>query len=158
MLRSAIAAVRCCIAAVSAEPAAAQRVKAGVLTCDVSAGIGYHRVAEAGVLPVRARPAGPAAGLCRRRSREFGLDIGVTAGGVMVWARLQRHRRRPRLPGRRLCRCERRGDVAAGLGANVLVGGSNRTVALQPLSVQGQVGLNFAVGVGDLQLASRGRR
>ena len=36
--------------------------------------------------------------------------------------------------------------VAAGLGANVLVGGSNRTVALQPLSLQGQVGLNIAAG------------
>jgi Protein of unknown function (DUF992) len=43
-------------------------------------------------------------------------------------------------------------SVAAGLGANVLVGGSNRAVALQPLSVQGQVGLNIAAGVGSLEL------
>ena len=42
--------------------------------------------------------------------------------------------------------------VGAGLGANVLVGGSNRSVALQPLSVSGQTGLNFALGVGDLEL------
>ena len=42
--------------------------------------------------------------------------------------------------------------VAVGLGANVLVGGSNRTVALQPLSVMGQVGLNIAVGVANLSL------
>jgi hypothetical protein len=42
--------------------------------------------------------------------------------------------------------------VAAGLGANVLVGGSNQTVALQPLSIGGQVGLNLAVGVADLHL------
>ena len=42
--------------------------------------------------------------------------------------------------------------IAVGLGANVLVGGSNRQVALQPLSVSGQVGLNLAVGVADLQL------
>jgi hypothetical protein len=42
--------------------------------------------------------------------------------------------------------------VAVGLGANVLIGGSNRTVALQPLSVQGQVGLNIAVGVANLSL------
>lgn len=42
--------------------------------------------------------------------------------------------------------------VGAGLGANVLVGGNNRTVALQPLSVSGQTGLNFALGVGDLEL------
>ena len=34
-------------------------------------------------------------------------------------------------------------SIAAGLGANVLVGGSNRTVALQPLSLQGQVGLEY---------------
>ena len=43
-------------------------------------------------------------------------------------------------------------SVAAGLGANVLVGGSNRTVALQPLSVQGQVGLDIAAGIGQLEL------
>jgi len=43
-------------------------------------------------------------------------------------------------------------SVAAGLGANVLVGGSNRAVALQPLSVQGQVGLNIAAGVSQLEL------
>jgi hypothetical protein len=42
--------------------------------------------------------------------------------------------------------------VAVGLGANVLVGGSNRTVALQPLSVTGQAGLNLALGVADLRL------
>ena len=43
-------------------------------------------------------------------------------------------------------------SVAAGLGANVLVGGSHRTVALQPLSVQGQIGLNIAAGIGALEL------
>jgi hypothetical protein len=43
-------------------------------------------------------------------------------------------------------------SIAAGLGANVLVGGSNRTVALQPLSLQGQVGLDIAGGIGQLEL------
>jgi hypothetical protein len=42
--------------------------------------------------------------------------------------------------------------VGAGLGANVLVGGSDRTVSLQPVSVQGQAGLNLAVGVSGLTL------
>ena len=41
---------------------------------------------------------------------------------------------------------------AVGLGANVLIGGSNRTVALQPVSVQGQVGLNVAAGIAELDL------
>ena len=43
-------------------------------------------------------------------------------------------------------------SIAAGLGANVLVGGSNHTVALQPVSVQGQIGLDIAAGVGSLDL------
>jgi hypothetical protein len=42
--------------------------------------------------------------------------------------------------------------VIAGLGANVLVGGSNRTIALQPLSLQGQAGLNVAAGVAGIEL------
>jgi hypothetical protein len=40
----------------------------------------------------------------------------------------------------------------AGLGAKARVGGSNRTIALQPFSVQGQVGLNVAAGVAGLDL------
>ncbi len=43
-------------------------------------------------------------------------------------------------------------SVVVGAGANVLVGGSNRSFALQPLSVQGQVGLNFAVAISSLDL------
>ena len=42
--------------------------------------------------------------------------------------------------------------LAAGLGANVLVGGSNRTIALQPISISGQKGLNLALGVAALHL------
>ena len=38
-------------------------------------------------------------------------------------------------------------------GQESLVGGSNRTIALQPLSVQGQAGLNLAVGVSQLRLS-----
>ena len=46
----------------------------------------------------------------------------------------------------------RRRPRSRGVGANALVGGSNRSVALQPLSVQGQVGLNAAAGIGALEL------
>jgi hypothetical protein len=45
-------------------------------------------------------------------------------------------------------------DAAAGLGvgANALIGGSNNTVALQPLSLEGQLGVNLALGVSALTL------
>ena len=43
-------------------------------------------------------------------------------------------------------------SVVAGVGANVLIGGSNRTVELQPVSLQGQTGLNLAAGVAEIEL------
>ena len=85
---------------------------------------------------------------------KFGLDVGATGGGVMVWA-VFTDSIAPPGPGFLA------GDyfgasgqvtVAAGLGANVLLGGSNSTVALQPLSVATSVGLNFALGVAELHL------
>jgi hypothetical protein len=42
--------------------------------------------------------------------------------------------------------------VVAGVGANVLIGGSNRTVELQPVALQGQAGLNVAAGVAGIDL------
>ena len=45
-------------------------------------------------------------------------------------------------------------SAAVGGGANVLVGGSNRSFTLQPVSVQAQTGLNVAVGVAQFQLRS----
>jgi hypothetical protein len=43
-------------------------------------------------------------------------------------------------------------SLGLGLGANALVGGSHRTISLQPLSVEGQVGINLALGVAGLRL------
>jgi hypothetical protein len=46
------------------------------------------------------------------------------------------------------------GDIGLGLGvgANVLIGGSGRSIALQPVSLEGSVAINVAVGVSALQL------
>ena len=42
--------------------------------------------------------------------------------------------------------------VGVGVGANVLIGGSGRTISLQPLSVEGNTGLNVAAGIGAITL------
>jgi ABC-type bacteriocin/lantibiotic exporter with double-glycine peptidase domain len=42
--------------------------------------------------------------------------------------------------------------MGVGLGGNMLVGGSANSIALQPLSVQGQVGLSVAAGLESLEL------
>jgi hypothetical protein len=43
-------------------------------------------------------------------------------------------------------------SLGVGGGANLLIGGSNNTVSLQPISVQGQTGLNAALGVAEVEL------
>ena len=83
---------------------------------------------------------------------KFGLDLGATAGGQMVWTVYEPTTRRFGALAGHYSSASAEATVGAGLGANVLIGGSNRTVALQPLSVQGQAGLNVAAGVAELSL------
>jgi hypothetical protein len=45
--------------------------------------------------------------------------------------------------------------VGVGVGANALIGGSTNTVALQPLSIEGNTGLNVAAGIAGVTLTPR---
>ncbi len=85
--------------------------------------------------------------------RRLGIDIGVTRGGTLFWAVFARNSQigRGTLRGNYVGAS---GNVALGLGvgAKILIGGSRRTITLQPLSVEGQIGLNLAVGVANLTL------
>jgi hypothetical protein len=75
------------LALASAQPAAAQQVRAGLLTCDVSAGIGLIVTSQKALYCTFA-PDQP--GIMREdydgTITKYGLDLGVVAGGVMVWA------------------------------------------------------------------------
>jgi hypothetical protein len=144
------------LAVTSFVPASAQRsarIQAGVLTCDVSAGwgliVGSQRSVSCEFAPDGGR--GP-----RERYvgtiTKVGLDIGATARGVMIWAVFADTTLVFGALAGNYAGASAEATIAAGLGANVLVGGSNRTIALQPLSVSGQVGLNLAVGVAELSL------
>jgi hypothetical protein len=85
-----------------------------------------------------------------------GLDLGITGGGVLRWAVFARTKglRRGALAGTYVGAS---GDITlgVGVGANALVGGSGRSIMLQPLSVSGQVGVNLALGVARLTLRPR---
>jgi len=85
--------------------------------------------------------------------KRVGLDVGVTRGGTLFWAVFARNSQigRGTLRGNYVGAS---GSVAVGLGlgAKVLVGGSRRTITLQPLSVEGQIGINLALGVTRLTL------
>ena len=157
MLRHAIGAVAVALAVASADQAAAQGIRAGLLTCDVSGGIGLIIGSQKQVSCLYAPDAaGPQQAYVGSFTR-FGLDIGITGGGVMVWAVFTGTVGGPAFLAGDYVGASGEASIAAGLGANVLIGGSNRSVALQPVSVSGQVGLNLAVGIGDLSLRPAGR-
>ena len=82
---------------------------------------------------------------------KIGIDIGVTNGGVIIWG-VYEPSHHPNVLGGRYVGASAEATIVGGLGANLLVGGSDGSVALQPLSVQGQMGLNIAAGVGELLL------
>jgi hypothetical protein len=87
------------------------------------------------------------------RMNRIGLDIGITAGGVMVWAVLgSLSAIRPGVLTGRFVGASGDISVGVGAGANILVGGTARSVSLQPLSLEGQVGVNLALGVAGLTL------
>lgn len=129
------------------------RVAAGSLTCDVSAGfgviIGSRRTVNCTFAPSVPGPVEIYQGTITK----LGIDIGATAGGVMVWLVYAPTSRPSGALTGTYAGASAEATIAVGLGANVLVGGSNRTVALQPVSLQGQAGLNVAIGVAELALS-----
>jgi hypothetical protein len=142
------------LAAASFHPqgALAQRVRTVVLNCDVSAGIGLIIGSQRSVNCLFTPDVpGPQEGYFGTISK-FGLDIGATAGGSMVWAVYADTSRGYGFLAGDYAGASGEVTIAAGLGANVLVGGSSRTVALQPVSLTGQVGLNLALGVANLSI------
>ncbi len=129
-----------------------ERTKVGTLTCDISAGIGLI-ITSKKELTCMFTPSQPGPREVYTGSiSKFGLDLGATAGGEMVWAVYAPTNRRFGALAGHYGGATAEATVGAGVGANVLVGGSNRTVTLQPVSVQGQAGLNVAAGVAGLDL------
>jgi hypothetical protein len=145
------AAVTALIAA--AFPASAQdQPKVGTLRCEVSGGLGMI-ISSSKEMECVFRSAHGHAERYYGTIRKFGLDIGPTTRGVLAWDVLA-----PTVGPRRGALA---GDytgvaasatVGAGLGANALVGGSDRSFTLQRLSVQAENGLNLSAGVASLTL------
>jgi hypothetical protein len=152
-LASAIAAVSLAATALTVSAQPQDRVQAGVLNCDVSGGlgliIGSQKEVTCQFLPADTNsPREVYVGVINK----FGLDIGATSKGQMVWNVFAPTSRSVAALAGDYIGAGAEATVAVGLGANVLVGGNNRTVALQPVSIQAQEGLNVAAGVTELRL------
>ncbi|MCK9915901.1 DUF992 domain-containing protein [Microbacteriaceae bacterium K1510] len=155
MKKSLLALAAVAIATLATVPAEA-RVRAGTLTCQVAPGVGLivgsQRALECQFQSRRHREH------YTGRVNRVGLDIGFTSGQQIVWAVFASAR-----PGRGALAGNYVGataevSLAAGLGANALIGGFRRSIALQPLSVGTQTGVNLAVAVTGLDLEYAGRR
>ena len=133
-------------------PAQAQAVKAGVLTCNVSSGFGFIFGSSRSINCTFA-PAGGAPQHYVGSIDKFGVDIGYTKGGVLVWTVLAPTTSpAPGSLAGSYGGATASATVGAGGGANVLVGGSGNSISLQPLSIEGNTGLNVAAGVAALTL------
>jgi len=145
------------VLAIFVTPASAQPGKpwtqVGMLTCKLNPSIGFiiagHQSMECRYVP----GAGGTAQAYEGAMNTVGLDLGVIGGGVMNWAVLA--------PTDGIAAGALAGDYIGasadatfivGVGANVLIGGSNRTVALQPVSVEGAVGASAIGGLSSLKL------
>ena len=156
MIRFSSIALAAGIAAIVSPAAAQSRVEAGMLECTGTTA----SFIVGSVTDLRCNFRGPDG-----RSepyvasiRRVGVDIALPANVAVAWGVFA--------PTRNLGPGDLRGSyggasasatAVVGVGANALVVGSNNTIALQPLSVQGQTGLGIAAGIAGMELRPAGR-
>jgi len=139
------------VLAIATEASAQSRVEVGMLTCSAKGSTGFV-VGSTRELRCRFSRSGRDE-YYRGTINKFGLDIGSTKQATISWAVLAPTTAVPRrsLSGS-YGGVSAEATVGVGVGANALVGGSDRSIVLQPLSVQAQQGLNIAAGVSELRL------
>ena len=147
---AATVAVLACAGAANAAPAG---IRVGDLTCNVASGWGFvfgsskdlHCTFRGNAF--REHYTGSIS--------KFGVDIGYTEGGVLVWGVFAptSDMREGALEGT-YAGASAQATVGVGIGANALIGGLDKSIALQPLSVEGSKGLNVAAGIGSISLKS----
>lgn len=138
--------------AAPAAHSAKEGVKIGVLTCHIEGGIGFIIGSSKAVDCVYQPGGGNRAENYEGRISKLGIDIGVTGDTVVVWAVFAPGKVKKGALEGTYGGASAEATVIAGLGANVLIGGSNRSINLQPLSIQAQTGLNIAAGIAGLRL------
>jgi hypothetical protein len=148
-----VVAIALATVAAATEASAQERAKVGTLVCNLAPSVGFI-VGGNQRLSCRYNPDVPAPPEVYVGSiTTVGLDIGFKSGGRMIWAVFA--------PTSGYIRGALAGNYAGasadvslgiGLGANALIGGSRRSIALQPLSVEANTGVNLAAGVSQLRL------
>jgi hypothetical protein len=132
------------------------RLRVGTLTC-IGQGtlgmiVGSRERLNCTYVPSTIAPARNYLGTITR----LGLDIGIRGQSVIIWAVLASSTQIPTdaLVGE-FVGVAADASLGLGAGAQVLVGGTRKSIVLQPLSVRGGVGVNIAAGVAGMRLIPR---
>jgi hypothetical protein len=153
----ATAAAAAIIAATTMVSAQTEGVELGVLECKVAGGAGFiigstkdvactYQPADSSLAPEN----------YQGTIDKIGLDIGVTGETRIAWLVLAPNRDlyAPGALVGNYVGASAEASLAVGAGANLLVGGSNKSFTLQPLSIQAQTGVNLAIGIAEFNLRS----
>ncbi|MEZ2128383.1 MULTISPECIES: DUF992 domain-containing protein [unclassified Sinorhizobium] len=156
MLKHSMIAATVAAAAAWASPAGADNyVALGRLVCGSEGGTGFVFTSQKNLTCTYTPAGGGPVAIYAGKVEKFGLDIGQTGKSVMIWQVLAK-------TGTPVSEYALAGEYfgvgadasfAAGAGAKVIAGGTNKAFMLQPLNVQIQEGLNIAVGVDKMTLA-----
>ena len=149
-------AVSLLLPSISLAQADTAKVRVGTLTCKGKGRIGWIIGSQEKLACIfESSGKGPKRNLVGTVTN-FGLDVGIKGASVMVWGVLGSTTSLPSdaLYGR-FAGVAADASLGLGAGAKVLVGGNNKSIVLQPLSVQGQTGINVAIGVTGLRLDPR---
>jgi len=131
----------------AAAAAPSGKVQVGLLTCEVAPGIGFivgsDKAVDCWFKPSKGGKTEHYSGAIKK----LGIDVGFTTHEKLVWGVFAATRdawARHALAGLYVG-ASHEATLGVGLGANWLIGGSHKSFALQPLSVQGQLGLNWSL-------------
>ncbi len=141
------------MALLAATPASAKSgIKIGSLNCTVSGGVGLILGSSKSMKCKFVSVTGRKVERYTGRITKVGIDIGFTKKSYITWAVFAGGKTQRGALAGSYGGASAEATIGVGLGANVLVGGFKKTIALQPVSVQGQKGLNVAAGIAGLNL------
>lgn len=129
-------------------------VNVGSLSCEIESGVGLVLGSNKGVDCIYRSPNGKAQRYVGTMTH-IGIDIGVTSGGRIVWAVIAPGNLKAGALAGPYFGASAEATVGVGGGVNVLVGGFNHSITLQPVSVQANAGLNAALAVSQLKLEAK---
>lgn len=130
-------------------------VAVGFLTCEVASGFGFIFGSSRDLECTYSDATGKKVSGYKGAITTFGVDIGYIQGGIIAWGVIAPTADvAPGALAGQYAGVSASATVGAGAGANVLVGGLNKSISLQPVSVSGSTGLNAAAGITAISLTT----